>query len=652
MSCGCDKGTQKPISRDRRTVKIEKLYKPLKASQCSLKDKEEVYPQTLLQAVFDGYTGARLDRLLTMCNFIYLPWQGRLRDTLKKIPRGLRRQGLIITTVDGAGNVINKQYTGSCSSDCQDITNPQNWVDINQRPDVFYRPKGLRIEGDTIFFDYVDHKGKNRTLQSEIGMFHIEVTDKSILDNPSKAKPNVIYLVPNELAPGTFREYVRYTRIVNGIEEHRLEQLGSASGVCGKLAKPDRSLKDSVYTDGKLKLRVGYSPDVDPEGKLDEIIEVPIETSGRELDALKERVRDLERKEDKDTIFDPSAIFSTIKDLADSLKEAKESLAELKAKQDNHVVSGKWINDDTIEITMSDGSKVNITKDKVETWRELPAKKIMDAPLPVEWDQEPDMSIFEGEESVVRTAVLGYRTVIEEEKLINGKPTGEKRIKSDVHTPGAPELRRRGVKHRPVVTTRDMEEVEVIHAGPNEPDHMDSNLYEGNVVTVGPVDGERRRIVTYTLIDGVVQPNPKYGEWRITKNPTAGYRVLGTKKKPVERTYTVYYGKYPHFSGIGDSGHPITAEDIKKLSMFVAKQPSEVFKEVIAVSHENSRFSYAYPKELGPVSKIIDGSNDNIRENFDENVITIDGIEYLVYTIAGAFGSTRVRQEIPFTFVK
>ena len=35
-----------------------------------------IYPLTVIQAIFDGVTGTRLDRILAACNSIYLTWEG------------------------------------------------------------------------------------------------------------------------------------------------------------------------------------------------------------------------------------------------------------------------------------------------------------------------------------------------------------------------------------------------------------------------------------------------------------------------------------------------------------------------------------------------------------------------------------------------
>jgi hypothetical protein len=59
-----------------------------------------IYPLTVIQAIFDGVTGTRLDRILAACNSIYLTWEGTFADTVNKLDKIYRRKGYIITYRD------------------------------------------------------------------------------------------------------------------------------------------------------------------------------------------------------------------------------------------------------------------------------------------------------------------------------------------------------------------------------------------------------------------------------------------------------------------------------------------------------------------------------------------------------------------------
>ena len=85
-----------------------------------------IYPLTVIQAVFDGLTGTRLDRILAACNSVYLTWEGTFADTVNKLDKIYRRKGYIITYRDATNINWTQRYN---SDDISDVawTNPDNW---------------------------------------------------------------------------------------------------------------------------------------------------------------------------------------------------------------------------------------------------------------------------------------------------------------------------------------------------------------------------------------------------------------------------------------------------------------------------------------------------------------------------------------------
>ena len=85
-----------------------------------------IYPLTVIQAVFDGLTGTRLDRILAACNSVYLTWEGTFADTVNKLDKIYRRKGYIITYRDATNINWTQRYN---SDDISDVawTNPANW---------------------------------------------------------------------------------------------------------------------------------------------------------------------------------------------------------------------------------------------------------------------------------------------------------------------------------------------------------------------------------------------------------------------------------------------------------------------------------------------------------------------------------------------
>lgn len=90
-----------------------------------LDEKYDIYPISVIQAIFDGISGTRLDVILARCNSIYLPWLGTREDTLLQVPKEQRRIGLIVAYRDY--NNFNAILTRR-GEDVDDI----NWVDETQ----------------------------------------------------------------------------------------------------------------------------------------------------------------------------------------------------------------------------------------------------------------------------------------------------------------------------------------------------------------------------------------------------------------------------------------------------------------------------------------------------------------------------------------
>lgn len=85
-----------------------------------------IYPLTVIQAIFDGSTGTRLDRILAACNSVYLTWEGTFADTVNKLDKIYRRKGYIITYRDETNINWTQRYNSDDISDAA-WTNPDNW---------------------------------------------------------------------------------------------------------------------------------------------------------------------------------------------------------------------------------------------------------------------------------------------------------------------------------------------------------------------------------------------------------------------------------------------------------------------------------------------------------------------------------------------
>ena len=105
---------------------IQQLYKLITAEDGSLKNKD-IFPVNLVQTVFDGITGTRLDQILALCNSVYIPYAGTSEATRLKIGLDQRRKGLIVTFRDLNNYTWTQRYKGEDSISDEAWQNDENW---------------------------------------------------------------------------------------------------------------------------------------------------------------------------------------------------------------------------------------------------------------------------------------------------------------------------------------------------------------------------------------------------------------------------------------------------------------------------------------------------------------------------------------------
>lgn len=104
---------------------IQKLYKKITNEDGTLTNKD-VFPASLVQAVYDAISGMRLDDILTHYNYLNVDYKGTDEKTRLAIPIGHRRDGLIISYKDYENNRRIEEYIGTTIND-NDWKNPNNW---------------------------------------------------------------------------------------------------------------------------------------------------------------------------------------------------------------------------------------------------------------------------------------------------------------------------------------------------------------------------------------------------------------------------------------------------------------------------------------------------------------------------------------------
>ena len=143
------------------------------------------------------------------------------------------------------------------------------------------------------------------------------------------------------------------------------------------------------------------------------------------------------------------------------------------------------------------------------------------------------------------------------------------------------------------------------------------------------VDNDRRTIAVDVLSenDSIKATLPKDesgkyfdGEWRMDK-------VIVTEGKITEIIWTNLAAPGPFYAG-AIKEEDISAEGIKQLKNYGTAKITRTIK----VEQNKNCFVYAYPKELGELTSIINGGLDALKLGGVKRIdVNIDGIAYYVY---------------------
>lgn len=108
---------------------LQQMYKTVTdVKNGGLKEKD-VFPVSVIQAIFDGLTGTRLDHILSFGNCIYVPFQGTREATRLMIGSQMRRKGLIIVFRDLDNMTYTQRYLYADSVADEHWRYDDNWED-------------------------------------------------------------------------------------------------------------------------------------------------------------------------------------------------------------------------------------------------------------------------------------------------------------------------------------------------------------------------------------------------------------------------------------------------------------------------------------------------------------------------------------------
>ena len=190
---------------------IQQLTKLITDKQSGELKEKNVYPISLVQSIFDGITGNRLDVILSLFNCIYIPYGDSKRSTRLKVSNQMRRLGLIITFKDATNTIYTQRYVGT-SFDDANWSNDKNWEDCFVSFDSSEAVEQLK----QYFTNYI-----NNIIGDITGVKFIVVSSL-----PSVGEKGTIYLMKNNSSTEANNIYDEYIWLA---DKNIYEKLGSFS---------------------------------------------------------------------------------------------------------------------------------------------------------------------------------------------------------------------------------------------------------------------------------------------------------------------------------------------------------------------------------------------------------------------------------------
>lgn len=199
------------ICKEYSATSIQQLTKLITDKQSGELKEKNVYPISLVQSIFDGITGNRLDVILSLFNCIYIPYGDSKRSTRLKVSNQMRRLGLIITFKDATNTIYTQRYVGT-SFDDANWSNDKNWEDCFVSFDSSEAVEQLK----QYFTNYI-----NNVIGDITGIKFVIVTSL-----PSVGEKGTIYLIKNNSSTEANNVYDEYIWLA---DKNSYEKLGSFS---------------------------------------------------------------------------------------------------------------------------------------------------------------------------------------------------------------------------------------------------------------------------------------------------------------------------------------------------------------------------------------------------------------------------------------
>ena len=188
---------------------------------------KNVYPVSIIQAIFDGLTGTRLDHILSFGNCIYLLFQGTREATRLMVNSQMRRKGLIIVFKDVDNTIYTQRYINDNFDDAswQDDNNWNNcFVSYDEEETIKYLKNYIdtyiqeNINTSNTYILPPEINSGSAITQEQYNEIKNAILKGALILLHNAEDGNGQYLVPNSCECDDTRIYIQFQQLNNFIE--------------------------------------------------------------------------------------------------------------------------------------------------------------------------------------------------------------------------------------------------------------------------------------------------------------------------------------------------------------------------------------------------------------------------------------------------
>ena len=273
----------KDIYKKYDATSLQQLTKIVTDENGEHKEKN-VYPVSIIQAIFDGLTGTRLDHILSFGNCIYLLFQGTREATRLMVNSQMRRKGLIIVFKDVDNTIYTQRYINDNFDDAS-WQNDNNWNNCFVSYDEEETIKYLKNYIDTYIQENINTSNayilpSEITSGSAITQEQYNEIKNAILKGAlillhTAENDNGQYFVPNSCECDATRIYFQFQQLPNIIELEILQS--NLIPTLNVIQQEENDIHEFRFTNFDINtdtLSVTYSPNTISANEATELLNI------------------------------------------------------------------------------------------------------------------------------------------------------------------------------------------------------------------------------------------------------------------------------------------------------------------------------------------------------------------------------------------